>query len=184
MWPKIAGAQALHEAFPPAQPRLLLPDRLGGHGVRYPGAGRLRGGQRLSRLPGPSTSPTRLPHRQPGLGGLAGTRVRLRRADRRARARTAGVAADHPGRSLRRLGARDRLRHRSSGDGADAVARRTLGPSDASATLARAWSQMAAENILQRTRSRAAEQSWPANFECRRPNSNWTGRSRSWASTR
>ena len=76
MWPKIAGAQALHAGLPAGKPRLLLPDCLGRDGVRYPGAGRLRGGKCVSRLSGPSASPTRLPHRQSGLGGLAGTRVR------------------------------------------------------------------------------------------------------------
>ena len=59
------------------QPRLLLPDCFGGDGVRYPGARRLRGGKCVSRLSGPSASPTRLPYRQSGLGGLAGTRVRV-----------------------------------------------------------------------------------------------------------
>ena len=104
---------------PAGQPRLLLPDRRGGRGVRCPRAGRLRVGKCLSRLSGPGSSPTGLPHRQPGLGGLAGTRVRRGRARRPARTRTAGLTAGHPGRSLRRLGARGALRCRSSGDGSD-----------------------------------------------------------------
>ena len=58
-------------SVPAGQPRLLLPDRVSRHGLRYPWAGRLRGGQRLPRLPGESAPPPGLPHDEPGLGGLA-----------------------------------------------------------------------------------------------------------------
>ena len=75
MWPKIAGAQALHKAFPPASLDFFFLTASAGARVRYPGAGRLRGGKCVPRRSGPSPSPTGLPHRQSGLGGLARTRV-------------------------------------------------------------------------------------------------------------
>ena len=48
---------------------------------------------------------------------------------------------------------------------------------------ASAWSQMPAEDMLRELRLGCAP-SLAANFKCQKPNSTWTGRSRSWASTR
>ena len=90
--------------LPARQPRLLVPDGRGRCGVRCPRPGRLRGGQRLPRRFGPGASPAGLPHRQPGLGGLARTRLRRRRADRAAGTRAAGLAGRSPPRKPSRPG--------------------------------------------------------------------------------
>ena len=120
MWPKIAGAQVLHEAFPPGSLDFLFLTAVGRRGVRCPRSGRLRSGKRLSRRSGPSPPPAGLPHRQPGLGGVAWARVRGGRAGRPARTRTGGLTAGDPRRSVRCLGARGALRRGSSRDGSAA----------------------------------------------------------------
>ena len=85
MWPKIAGAQTLHEAFPPASLDFLFLTASAGTVFGIPGQGAYAAAN--AYLDGlASASPTRLPHRQSGLGSLAGTRVRHRRPNRRARA--------------------------------------------------------------------------------------------------
>ena len=84
------GAQVLHEVFPPGSLDFFFLTGLGGNDFRYPGAGRLRSGQRLPRRAGAVAPPSRLPHRQSRLGGLARTRVRRGRTHRSSRARATG----------------------------------------------------------------------------------------------
>ena len=147
MSPKIAGAQALHEVFPPGSLDFLFMTAAAGAVFGVPGQGAYAAAN--AYLDGLA----RARHRQGchtvsldwvvwrGLGFAAG------RPNRDAGTRTVGLAARHPGRSLHCLGVPGALRRRSSRDGSAAVVRRA-GGIRARRQISPAWSEMPAEDVL------------------------------------
>ena len=82
MWPKIAGAQALHRTFPPASLDFFFLIASAGALFGIPGQGAYAAGNAYLDCLGPSTPSAGLPHGQHGLGGLGRSRLRRGRANR------------------------------------------------------------------------------------------------------
>ena len=123
VWPKIAGAQVLHQAFPPGSLDFMFLTAAAGAVFGVPGQGAYAAANAYLDGLAQAAPPAGLPHRQPGLGGLARTRLRRRSADRAAGAGTSRVEGHIRRGSFRRLGPPRALRRRAGGHGSDDIER-------------------------------------------------------------
>ncbi len=121
VWPKIAGAQVLHQAFPPGSLDFMFLTAAAGAVFGVPGQGAYAAANAYLDGLAQAAPPAGLPHRQPGLGGLARARLRRRGADRAAGTRATRVAGHQRRRSLRRLGSPRALRRRAGRHGSDGL---------------------------------------------------------------